>query len=100
MADIRYSRSVPKAIPFEWWQAGEVAPIDCSTFVCAIDRTTLPWMPTVQAINPALGKYQIGAPSEAQAAQMQLGKRYGVHVVLRSAGGVATEEFDLTLVAV
>ena len=100
MADIRYSRSVPKAIPFEWWQAGEVAPINCSTFTCAIATTTLPWTPAVQAINPALGKFQIAAASEAQLAQMTPGKRYGVHVVLRNAGGGAAEEFDLVLVAV
>lgn len=100
MADIRYSRTVPRSIPFEWWQAGEIAPIDCTGFTCAVEESTLGWTPAVTVTNAALGQFAIGAPSPAQADGLTSGRRYAVRVVLRNAGGQALEDFRLTLVAV
>lgn len=100
MADIRYSRTVPRPLPFEWWQAGEVAPIDCTGFACAVEESTLGWTPGVTVANAALGQFSINAPSPAQAAGLTPGRRYAIRVVLRNGAGDAIEDFRLTLVAV
>lgn len=97
---IHYSRSVPAPIPFQWTAEDEVTPINCSTFTCAVEQTTLPWSPAVPASNAAQGWFQIAAPSEAQAAGLALGKRYGLTVVMRNAGGAPVQTFALALVAV
>lgn len=99
MASILLSRTVLQPLAFEWWQAGEIAPIDCTGFSCAVAETTLPWTPAVITVNAALGRFALAAPTGPQAASLPTGRRYSVHVVLFSGAGVALEEFKLTLVA-
>ena len=94
-----YSRTVRKPIRFEWWQAGETTPIDCTGLIPVVAETALPWTPAIVAINAALGQFEVAAPSAVQAALLVEGRRYGLRIELRSAGGAAIEEFSLILVA-
>ena len=99
MARVRISRIVPRAIPFRWWQAGRVAPVDCSTFTCEVAETTLPFIPAIAPVDPALGKFSWAPATLQQLAQLRPGKTYGMHVVLKNAAGDAIEEFHCTFEA-
>lgn len=93
------SRTVLKPIQFEWFEQDSETRIDCTGLTCAVERTSLPWTPAITVIDAALGKFQIAPPTAPQAASLEAGRRYGVKVVMRDAGGNAVEEFDLVLVA-
>lgn len=99
-APFRWSRTVLKPIRFDWFQAGDIDPIDCSTFTAAVTETTLPWTPAVALLNGPLGQWQIAAPSVPQAAQLVEGRRYGIKVVLSNGAGQPIEEAEFTVVAV
>jgi hypothetical protein len=92
---------VLKPIRFDWFQAGDVLPIDCTGFSCAVTETTLPWVPAVALLNAPLSQWQIAAPTAPQAALLVTGQRYGIKIVLFNALGEAIEgPADLTVVAV
>lgn len=95
-----YSRLVPAPIEFQWTAEDGITPINCSTFSCAVTQTTLPWTPAITAFNAVQGWFRIAAPSEAQAAGLLPGKRYGLSVVMRNAANAPVQDFELVLVAV
>lgn len=101
MADLfRWSKSVRKPIRFDWYQAGDVDPIDCTGFGVAVAETTLPWVPAVTLLNGPLGQWQLAAPSAPQAALLVNGQRYGIRISLLNGQGAAIEGADLTVVVV
>lgn len=99
-ATVKLSIAVRRPVRFQWWQAGKVAPIDCSTFTCVVAETTLPWIPAVAPVDLALGKFELAPPTAEQAGQLRPGRTYGLHVVLRNAIGDGVEEFRVTIEAV
>jgi len=100
MSTIKLSRTVLRAVPFRWWQAGKVAPVDCSTFSCTIEASTLPVALQIEPVNLSQGQFQFAALTPEQAVRINPGRKYGAHVVLRNAGGAAVEEFRCTFEAV
>ena len=91
------SRAAPKAILIRWWQGGKVAPLDCTTFSCAVLETTLPFVPVIAPHDLAQGWFRIVPPAPNLAAELIVGQRYPLHVVLRNALGEAIEDMTFAL---
>lgn len=100
MSTVRISHSVRRAIPLRWWQAGKVAPIDCSTFTCAVGETTMPFTLAIEPVDLPNGQFRFAAPTLQQLALLHVGRTYGVQVLLRNALGEPIEEFRCTFEAV
>ena len=94
------SRTAPKAMQINWWQAGKLARLDCTSFTCAVAETSLPFAPAIAAVDLALGKFRMVAPAPIDAAKLKAGRTYGVHLVLRNALGEAIEDMRFTIEAV
>lgn len=91
------SRTAPKALQINWWQAGKVARLVCTSFSCAVVETSLPYVPVIAAVDLALGKFRMLPPAPVDAAKLKVGKTYGVHAVLRNALGEAIEDMRFTI---
>lgn len=91
------SQAVGRAVRIEWWQHGELAPIDCTGFTSAVADTTLPFTPTITPVDLALGKFRMEPFTDAQRALLKVGKQYGLLIVLRNAVGDAIEDIRLTV---
>lgn len=96
MSTIKLSRTVLRPIPFRWWQAGKVAPVDCSTFTCEVLASTLPAALVIAPVDLPQGRFQFAALSPEQAARLSPGRKFGAHVVLKNAAGDPVEEFCCT----
>lgn len=82
-ASVPISKSAPKPIQFNWWQEGKTAQLDCTGFTCGVAQTSLPYLPTIVAVDLAAGRFRMLAPSPAQAAKLKLGTHYGLQLILR-----------------
>ena len=100
MDNVPLSCTAPKALAINWWQAGKVARLDCTSFTCTVEGTSLPYTPAVEPINLAQGQFRLLPPAPADAAQLRPGKTYGLHLVLRNALGEAIEDIRFTIEAV
>lgn len=94
------SRTAPKALQINWWQAGKVARLDCTSFTCTVAETTLGFIPEIAAVDLGQGKFRMLAPAPGDAARLKAGRTYGVHLVLRNAIGEAIEDMRFTIEAV
>lgn len=97
MKAIPISRSLPRAMHLRWWQEGKVSPIDCSSFTCVVHETTLPYTPTITAVDAGQGAFRIEPPTEAIAEQLRRGRRYALTLVLRDNQGGAVQSAELVL---
>lgn len=86
-AAVPLSKSAPKPVQFNWWQEDKAARLDCTGFTCAVAETSLPYLPTIVAVDLAAGKFRMLAPDPAQAAKLKLGTHYGLQVILRDGTG-------------
>lgn len=94
------SIAAPKPIQLRWWQAGKVAPIDCTGMTTAVVSTTLPYTPDIDPVDLAQGRFDMVPPTPEQAAELRAGKTYGVHLALRNALGEGQEDRRFEIVAV
>lgn len=94
------SRSAPRPLQINWWQAGKVARLDCTSFSCTVGETTLPYTPVIQVVNLAQGQFRIAAPAPADAAKLRRNRAYDLQLILRNALGEAIEDMRFTIEAV
>lgn len=99
MATYKLSRYVLRPIPFQFWQAGKIAPINCIGFTCEIADSSLPFAPVITAIDHVTGRFQINAFTQPQAASLVAGRQYGAHILLKNGGGTPVEEFRIVFEA-
>lgn len=100
MKTIPISLTLARSAQLRWWQAGKLAPIDCTGFTCTVHETTLPYSPAITTVNAAQGAYRIEAPTAPQIALLRRGRRYAATVVLRDGGGAIVEAADLVFEAI
>ena len=84
-------RLAPMPIRLEWWQAGEVQRINCTSFACEVAETDLPFTPGIAPVNLALGQFDILPPTLIEAAALDTQKTYRLALRLMNAGGQAVE---------
>lgn len=95
MSVVPLSRDAPKGVPFRWWQAGKVARLDCRGFNCVVTETTLPYIPTIDAVDLQQGEFRIAPPTPEQAEGLIVGQKYPLRIVLRNGLGAGVEVTDL-----
>lgn len=86
-ASVPISKAAPKSVQFNWWQEGKAARLDCTGFTCTVAETSLPYPPTIVAVDLVLGKFRMLAPDPVEAAKLKLGAHYGLQLVLWDGGG-------------
>lgn len=97
MSELQLSRAVGRAVQIEWFQAGEVERINCTGLTCAVDKTTLPFVPAISPIDLAAGRFRMEPFTEAQLDKLEPGCAYGLLILLRDTDGAAVEELELTI---
>jgi hypothetical protein len=98
MEPLSLSRSVQRLVPFELWNNGETAPINCSGFTVSVEETSLPFVPAIQTIDAATGRFQMLAPTEQQLATVTSGRRYRIKVIWRDGADEPVEGFTMAVV--
>ena len=96
----KISRRAPKALPVQIFQPpANTVPMNCTGFTASVEESSLPFVLSIIPVDLALGKWKFVAPTEAQAAQLEMGKAYTLAVVIRNAGSEPVEDFELTVLA-
>lgn len=94
------SKAAPRQLLINWWQAGKIARLDCTSFSCVVADTGLPFTPIIAAVDLATGRFRMLPPAPANAAKLKIGRSYGVHVVLRNALAEPVDDMRFTIEAV
>lgn len=99
-AILKVSATVPRAVPIRWRQPGGALPLDCTGMTMAVHATTLPFVPLLEPVDQPQGAFRIAPFTPMQRSQLEVGKSYGLHALLRSALGEPVDELRLTIEAI
>lgn len=93
------SRFVLRPIGIQWWQPGKAEPLNCTGLNCSTAETSLPWLPAIEPVALATGRFQVAAPRADQAARLIKDRHYYLRIIMRNGAGAAVEEFEFGLIA-
>lgn len=81
--NLTFNRLAPRSALMRFWQTKDKsARLDASGLTATVVSTTLPFMPTVTAVNAAQGEFRIEAPTSAQLDLCAIERAYVIDVSL------------------
>jgi hypothetical protein len=81
---ITIKRGSSKRVRVRWWQGarGTSPRINCTGKTCLVDKTTLPWSPSIVVVDASQGEFDLIIATRSQSTAADLGRTYEISLLL------------------